>query len=118
QGLVDGESRLTPIQHWFFDTDIPQRQHWNQALLLEPTVRFEPQRLQQALLAVIEQHDALRLRFTETDDAWQATHQALTNEDVLWQFSVDSLDRCEALFADAQRSLNLQNGPFLRAVLV
>ncbi|WP_130901319.1 non-ribosomal peptide synthetase [Pseudomonas sp. Sample_11] len=118
QGLVDGESRLTPIQHWFFDTDIPQRQHWNQALLLEPTVRLEPQRLQQALLAVIEQHDALRLRFIETDDAWQATHQVLTNEDVLWQFSVDSLDRCEALFADAQRSLSLQNGPLLRAVLV
>ncbi|WP_130903346.1 non-ribosomal peptide synthetase [Pseudomonas sp. Sample_23] len=118
QGLVDGESRLTPIQRWFFDTDIPQRQHWNQALLLEPTVRLEPQRLQQALLAVTEQHDALRLRFTETDDAWQATHQVLSSDDLLWQFNVDSLDRCEALFADAQRSLHLHNGPLLRAVLV
>ncbi|HWH90152.1 MAG TPA: non-ribosomal peptide synthetase [Pseudomonas sp.] len=118
QGLLVGESGLTPIQHWFFDTEIPQRQHWNQALLLEPTVALEPRRLQQALRAVIAQHDALRLRFSEVNEAWQATHQALTDEDVLWQFSVDSIEQCEALFADAQRSLHLQNGPLLRAVLV
>ncbi|MGP6419790.1 non-ribosomal peptide synthetase [Pseudomonas putida] len=118
QGLVLGESAMTPIQHWFFDTEIPERQHWNQALLLEPSVALEPHRLEQALLAVIEQHDALRLRFTQVNDQWQATHQPVSDAEVLWQVRVTAMDQCAALFADAQRSLDLQNGPLLRALLV
>ncbi|WP_085715279.1 non-ribosomal peptide synthetase [Pseudomonas sp. B28(2017)] len=118
QGLIVGESRLTPIQHWFFDTDIPQRQHWNQALLLQPTVALEPHRLEQALLAVIEQHDALRLRFSRVAGQWQALHQPISDAPVLWQVRVASMDKCAALFADAQRSLDLEEGPLLRVLLV
>jgi aryl carrier-like protein len=36
QGLLTGPSGMTPIQHWFFDSEIPARQHWNQALVLAP----------------------------------------------------------------------------------
>ncbi|WP_223530286.1 non-ribosomal peptide synthetase [Pseudomonas sp. GL-R-19] len=118
QGLIMGQSRLTPIQHWFFDTDIPQRQHWNQALLLQPTVTLEPHRLEQALLAVIEQHDALRLRFSRVAGQWQALHQPISDAPVLWQVHVSSMDKCAALFADAQRSLDLEEGPLLRVLLV
>ena len=118
QGALAGESRLTPIQHWFFDTDIPQRQHWNQALLLEPTVTLEPHRLEQALLAVIEQHDALRLRFTEANGTWTARHQPSSEAPVLWQARVSSMDQGIALYAEAQRSLDLAHGPLLRALLV
>ncbi|KPU61153.1 D-alanine--poly(phosphoribitol) ligase, subunit 1 [Pseudomonas fluorescens] len=118
QGLIVGDSRLTPIQHWFFDTDIPQRQHWNQALLLQPTVALEPHRLEQALLAVIEQHDALRLRFSRVAGQWQALHQPISDAPVLWQVRVASMDKCAALFADAQRSLDLEEGPLLRVLLV
>ncbi|WP_408597965.1 non-ribosomal peptide synthetase [Pseudomonas sp. PLMAX] len=118
QGLISGESRLTPIQHWFFDTAIPQRQHWNQALLLQPSVTLEPHRLEQALLAVIEQHDALRLRFSQVGSQWQARHQAMSDVPVLWQVRVTSMDQCAALFADAQRSLDLAEGPMLRVLLV
>ncbi|WP_212625269.1 non-ribosomal peptide synthetase [Pseudomonas sp. PP3] len=118
QGLLSGESHLTPIQHWFFDTDIPQRQHWNQALLLQPTAPLEPHRLEQALLAVIEQHDALRLRFSNVAGQWHAEHQAISDAPELWQVRVPSMDKCAALFADAQRSLDLAEGPLMRVLLV
>ncbi len=118
QGLLSGESALTPIQHWFFDRTIPQRQHWNQAVLLQPQVALEPHRLEQALLAVVEQHDALRLGFKHTDGRWRAQYQALTEAALLWQVRVPALDDCAALFADAQRSLDLQYGPLIRVVLV
>jgi amino acid adenylation domain-containing protein/non-ribosomal peptide synthase protein (TIGR01720 family) len=117
QGLLSGESALTPIQHWFFDSAIPERQHWNQALLLEPTQTLNAQHLEQALLAVLEQHDALRLRFTEEQGAWRAEHQPLSDAPLLWQVRVPSLAHCTELFADAQRSLDLEQGPLLRAVL-
>ncbi|HCS45472.1 MAG TPA: hypothetical protein DIW52_22035, partial [Pseudomonas sp.] len=118
QGPVTGGAPLTPIQHWFFDTDIPQRQHWNQALLLEPTVTLEPHALEAALLAVIEQHDALRLRFAEVAGQWTAEHQAVSDAAVLWQVRVPSMDKCSALYADAQRSFGLEQGPLVRALLV
>ncbi|MHC8406480.1 non-ribosomal peptide synthetase [Pseudomonas sp. TMB3-21] len=118
QGLLSGESRLTPIQHWFFDTEIAQRQHWNQALLLAPTLTLEPHRLEQALLAVIEQHDALRLRFEQSAGEWKARHQAICDAPVLWQVQVAAMDKCTALFADAHRSLDLEHGPLMRVLLV
>jgi len=114
QGPVSGAAQLTPIQHWFFDAEIPQRQHWNQAVLLQPTEQLDPVRLEQALRLLLVQHDALRLRFTLSGGAWQAEHAPLEQCAVLWRAEAASAE----LFADAQRSLTLERGPLLRAVLV
>ncbi|MBW1248004.1 non-ribosomal peptide synthetase [Pseudomonas tolaasii] len=118
QGVLTGPSGLTPIQHWFFDTDIPNRQHWNQALLLKPLQLLDPHRLEQALLAVLEHHDALRLSFTPRDAQWHAEHLAVPHGGVLMQAQVRDMDQCTALFTDTQRSLDLAHGPLLRALLV
>ncbi|NWD27562.1 non-ribosomal peptide synthetase [Pseudomonas yamanorum] len=118
QGVLTGASGLTPIQHWFFDTGIPERQHWNQALLLEPAQPLEPHRLEQALLAVLEHHDALRLSFTQRDAQWHAEHLAVPEGGLLLQAQVADMEQCSALFTDTQRSLNLAHGPLLRALLV
>ena len=118
QGLLTGRSGLTPIQHWFFDTDIPARQHWNQALVLKPLQLLDPHRLEQALLAVLEHHDALRLSFTQRDAHWHAEHLAVPEGGVLMQAQVRDMQQCTALFTDTQRSLDLEHGPLLRALLV
>jgi len=118
QGVLTGTSGLTPIQHWFFDTEIPQRQHWNQALVLKPLQLLVPHRLEQALLAVLEHHDALRLSFSQRDAHWHAEHLAVPQGGVLMQAQVRDIAQCTALFTDTQRSLDLQHGPLLRALLV
>ncbi|NMZ05627.1 non-ribosomal peptide synthetase [Pseudomonas proteolytica] len=118
QGVLTGPSGMTPIQHWFFDSPIPARHHWNQALLLAPVQALDPRRLEQALLAVLEHHDALRLSFTQRDAQWHAEHLAVPEGGVLWLAQVTDMQQCEALFADAQRSLELEHGPLLRALLV
>ncbi|MBT1263221.1 non-ribosomal peptide synthetase [Pseudomonas sp. VS40] len=118
QGVLTGPSGLTPIQHWFFDTEIPQRQHWNQALVLKPLQLLEPHRLEQALLAVLEHHDALRLSFSRRDAHWHAEHLAVPRGGVLMQAQVRDMAHCTALFTDTQRSLDLEHGPLLRALLV
>ncbi|MBT9300751.1 non-ribosomal peptide synthetase [Pseudomonas sp. TAE6080] len=118
QGVLTGPTGMTPIQHWFFDSDIPARQHWNQALLLAPVQALDPHRLEQALLAVLEHHDALRLSFTQRDAQWNAEHLAVPEGGVLWLAQVTDMQQCEALFVDAQRSLDLEHGPLLRALLV
>ncbi|HEX8592566.1 MAG TPA: non-ribosomal peptide synthetase [Pseudomonas sp.] len=114
QGPILGAAQLTPIQHWFFASDIPQPQHWNQSLLLQPTETLDPARLEQALREVLVQHDALRLRFKHDAGHWSAEHASMEQCAVLWKAERASPE----LFADAQRSLNLEQGPLLRAVLV
>ncbi|WP_179178636.1 non-ribosomal peptide synthetase [Pseudomonas sivasensis] len=118
QGVLTGSSGLTPIQHWFFDTDVPARQHWNQALVLKPLQLLEPHRLEQALLAVLEHHDALRLSFTRRNAQWHAEHLTVPQGGVLMQAQVRDMAQCTALFTDTQRSLDLERGPLLRALLV
>ncbi|KAB0494812.1 amino acid adenylation domain-containing protein [Pseudomonas vancouverensis] len=119
QGPVRGEVLLTPIQHGFFDQAIETRHHWNQSLLLELREPLDNACLQQALAALLDHHDALRLRFHQVDGRWQqAQAEQWTSADLLWQrqaAGVDELlDQCNA----AQASLNLQEGPLLRALLV
>lgn len=118
QGLLEGESGLTPIQHWFLQTPVPERQHWNQAVVLKPTAALDPQVLEQALATVLEHHDALRLSFHEQAGIWRAEYRPVSDRPLLALANVASLEECSALYAEAQRSLDLRNGPLLRALLV
>ncbi|MDT7718309.1 MAG: hypothetical protein QOH09_4301, partial [Pseudonocardiales bacterium] len=63
QGPVTGALPLTPIQHWFFESDPLRPEHFNQALEFELAEGIEEGALRSALAAVIEHHDALRMRF-------------------------------------------------------
>ncbi|VVN37189.1 Linear gramicidin synthase subunit B [Pseudomonas fluorescens] len=119
QGPVRGEVLLTPIQHWFFEQAIEARDHWNQSVLLELREPLDSACLQQALAKLLEHHDGLRLRFREVNGVWQqAQAEQCNSAEVLWQRQAstaeDLLDHCNA----AQASLNLQDGPLLRGLLV
>nr|BFD43331.1 non-ribosomal peptide synthetase [Pseudomonas sp. FFPRI_1] len=128
QGPVRGQMPLLPIQQWFFDTPVPERHHWNQSVLLKPLKPLSAEALQQGLQALLEHHDGLRLKFAEEDAAWVATYApqgqvtaaplAATQADaLLWLADDATEDSLQALCDTAQRSLDLQQGPLLRAVL-
>ncbi|WP_297835459.1 non-ribosomal peptide synthetase, partial [Pseudomonas sp.] len=112
---VSGACLLTPIQRWFFDEPIPLRDHWNQALLLQPSTPLNAKWVEQALAAIVEHHDALRLSFANG----AAQHQPIATISDLFQHSkaADSAALSQLCNA-AQASLNLEHGPLLRAVLV
>jgi len=117
QRPAEGPALLTPVQRQFFDTPMPRRHHWNQALLLVPRQPLQAQQLEQALAQVVAQHDALRLRFTQADGQWQQAH-APQAAPVLWQRQAASDEALAAVCDEAQRSLSLDQGPLLAAVLV
>ncbi|AXA24574.1 non-ribosomal peptide synthetase [Pseudomonas putida] len=119
QGPLTGEMPLLPIQQAFFDTDIPERHHWNQSVLLKPAQPLHAGYLEQALQALVAHHDALRLSFTESETGWQAHYRPLGEQptELLWQRTLNAADELEALAESAQRSLSLGDGPLLRAVL-
>ncbi|VVP79795.1 D-alanine--poly(phosphoribitol) ligase subunit 1 [Pseudomonas fluorescens] len=118
QGPVTGALALLPIQQAFLDSAVPTRHHWNQSVVLSPRETLRGDVLEQALSALVCQHDALRLRFFEHDGIWQAVHGSPDEQPaMLWQVDLDTAEQWLALADRAQASLDLQHGPLLRAVL-
>ncbi len=109
---------LTPIQRYFFEAHPEGPAHWNQAVLLRAAMPLRADLVRQALHALIQRHDALRLRFTRTDGGWQ---QHRGEEGDLSFASLDLRGRRdwrEAMEAEAnrlQRSLDLASGRLLTA---
>ncbi|MFV3291893.1 non-ribosomal peptide synthase/polyketide synthase [Pseudomonas sp. NY11955] len=116
QGAVTGVLPLTPVQHWFFEQSLAQPHHWNQSVLLAAEQAIDPQHLQAALQAVLQQHDALRLGFDQVAGSWQGSFNSVVPQDVLWERAFASLDELQREAAQAQRSFTL-NGPLVRALL-
>ncbi|SCY81973.1 non-ribosomal peptide synthase domain TIGR01720, partial [Nitrosospira sp. Nl5] len=114
-----GTMPLLPIQVEFFEQDIPVRHHWNQAALLKSRQPLHPGSLAQALEAVVHHHDALRFRYIkQVDGSWQQISGELVTRNLLWARKAASAEQLEALCNEAQRSLNLTEGPLLRGLLI
>jgi amino acid adenylation domain-containing protein/non-ribosomal peptide synthase protein (TIGR01720 family) len=118
QGLAVGTVALAPVQQWFFEQSIPERQHWNQSLLLVPREALNVEALEHALKQLLTQHDSLRLRYQQTASGWQQAYAAPTTDSVLWQRQAQSVEELNALCDEAQRGLNLQKGPLIRALFI
>ena len=121
QGPVTGTAPLTPIQRWFFDQPVPARHHWNQSLLLVPRAPLDAGLLQRAAAAVVNHHDALRLRFARgADGAWTQAHAPADEAVELQRIDLSALpagEREEALerhATEVQASLDLAAGPIVR----
>ncbi|WP_085656286.1 non-ribosomal peptide synthetase [Pseudomonas sp. B11(2017)] len=120
QRPASGATALLPIHQWFFAQPIPDRHHWNQSVMLKARQPLDGQVLEQALQALVAHHDSLRLAFTEQADAWSAQYrsaEALAGEAILIPAEVADLAALEALGNQAQRSLTLNGGSLIRAVL-
>ncbi|MES2259415.1 MAG: amino acid adenylation domain-containing protein [Pseudomonadota bacterium] len=122
QAAAQGEAILLPMQAGFLARDMADRNHWNQSVLLHGRAPLDGAALQSALGALLERHDALRLRFTRQPDGnWTqayAPFEAAMVELVLWRrIAADAAD-IETLCQAAQRSLDIGAGPLLRAVLI
>ncbi|WP_353931426.1 non-ribosomal peptide synthase/polyketide synthase [Okeanomitos corallinicola TIOX110] len=74
QVTVSGNFLLTPIQKWFLEQNRPETHHFNQAFLLTVPAEIDRNKIEKTWQEIINHHDALRLRFTETENQWKATH--------------------------------------------
>ncbi len=118
---VTGPVPLTAIQRWFFHRMHGEIHHFNQAVLLKSRRRADPDALRDALRAIHNHHDALRMTFSVSDGEVRQL-----NRDVDHPFSFEQIDftsetdPTSALTASAsrvQQSLDLECGPLMKAVL-
>jgi amino acid adenylation domain-containing protein/non-ribosomal peptide synthase protein (TIGR01720 family) len=124
---TSGEVPLLPFQSEFFAMDMPNRHHWNQAVLLHSKRALDIDVLSQAIVALVQQHDGLRLNYSEQNDgSWLQSYADLSSNELsknelselLWLRQANNTDEVEALCNEAQRSLDISNGPLLRALAI
>ncbi len=123
QGIVTGAVPLTPVQTRFFNLELPDPHHYNQAKLLKLRQPLDSQCLKQALESLLRHHDALRLHFFRTRETWEQISSEPEAEAPFEHIAIAGCDDREVavrLNAEADRlhrSLNLQAGPLIRVAL-
>ncbi|MDF0751852.1 condensation domain-containing protein, partial [Marinobacter sp. 71-i] len=116
---AEGTVPLTPIQAHFFEQPLPDPSHWNQAVLLEVTEPLDEDHLRQAVQALIDRHDVLRLGFQQgSDETWHGLYRPTESADRLMRVvTLDDRDQVTFACEDIQRGFDLQHGP-LAAILL
>ncbi|HEX5603836.1 MAG TPA: amino acid adenylation domain-containing protein, partial [Pyrinomonadaceae bacterium] len=123
QEAVTGRVVLTPVQARFFEVTKHEPRHYNQAVLLEVHGKADAPVFAKAIEKLLLHHDALRLRFVDGQDGWQATIAAPEHDapfEVVDLSTLDEAEQSRAVETNAARlhaSLNLQEGPLMRVAL-
>jgi len=126
QGELTGPVELTPIQHWFFEQELAEPNHFNMSVIVSIEQGLNVDALRNALAAVLRHHDALRMRYEKLSDAtwrqWYApideVEPALEVVDLSPVGETELRHAIEAVAAGSQRTLNLQQGPIFKAVYI
>ncbi|MFE6410059.1 non-ribosomal peptide synthase/polyketide synthase [Streptomyces sp. NPDC057837] len=116
QGPVVGDVPLTPVQHWLFDALTGDPARFTQAVSFEVAPGTDETLLRAALAAVLQQHDALRMRYEPAGDGrWR---QLGTPPGTAPHLEVHRAAREPAAVAAALCSgFDLTGGPLLKAAL-
>ncbi|AOS64070.1 non-ribosomal peptide synthetase [Actinoalloteichus hymeniacidonis] len=83
QGAVSGTVPLTPIQRWFFEIRDTNPDRFNQTVRVELAGSVNRQALRAAMQAVLDKHDALRMRFERVDGRWRQYNAVVEETEVL-----------------------------------
>ncbi|WP_342552941.1 amino acid adenylation domain-containing protein [Paenibacillus sp. FSL R7-0652] len=123
QGEITGETVLTPIQHWFFESAFADQHHFNQSVMLYRKEGFSEETVCQVLQKLAEHHDALRMVFCKTEQGFIVRNRAVQEGEL---FTLDVFDlqdadntsqAVEEKAANIQAGIDLENGPLVKAGL-
>ncbi|PUA36864.1 non-ribosomal peptide synthetase, partial [Paenibacillus elgii] len=123
QGEVSGDVSLTPIQHWFFETQFAEPHHFNQSVMLHRRDGFDEAAIRKVLQKLVEHHDALRVVFHKSENGYTAWNRAIGEGELYGLEVVDlkgieeSAQEVEAKANEIQSSIELEAGPFVKAGL-
>ncbi len=124
QAPVSGRVELTPIQRWFFDQNFAEPHHYNQSVFFEVKQQLDPGALKAATAHLQRHHDALRTRYRIMESG---PEQFIPEGELAAPFELVDLSRVsdheltraiEQCTAEGQRSLDLEQGPLFRVMLL
>lgn len=122
---VSGKVLLTPIQKWFFNQQLSDRNHWNQSALFRSQLALDPVLLEKALDKITERHDILRAVYEFDGGKVHQRNRSLDEGQrfALSQFSCNKTEKaglreeidahCEKL----HKAIDIETGPLLQCGL-
>jgi amino acid adenylation domain-containing protein/non-ribosomal peptide synthase protein (TIGR01720 family) len=116
QKEVAGEVELTPIQYYFFETEtIPNKNHYNQSVLLKSKEELEPSVLERSIASLVKHHDALRMVYKQTNTSWEQSNEDALNAHYKISFydlrdESDQLAALNKLGNELQASFDISSG--------
>ncbi|MDW3192771.1 MAG: amino acid adenylation domain-containing protein [Cytophagales bacterium] len=123
QGEIKGELPLTPIQSTFFEWELEDPHHFNQAVMIQLPEGIDAEALNKMFGHLQRHHDALRMVFEGTESGVRQINQGYDSPTVIdiHDFSGQSSEHWRTILDDqiheAQSSLNLGQGPLMRLSL-
>ncbi|WP_412080833.1 non-ribosomal peptide synthase/polyketide synthase [Streptomyces sp. SCL15-4] len=116
QGPVTGETPLTPVQHWLLSTLTGDPAHFSQTVSYELAADPDETLLRAALAAVLEHHDALRMRYERTPEGrWRQYGTAPGDREA--HLEVHHGADPDTVAGALGAGFDLAGGPLLRAAL-
>lgn len=122
QEMLTGDVPLTPIQCWFFEQELADLHHFNQAVLFETPVGLDPALLGSAVEHLLHHHDALRLRYQRDADGWRQFYESSPGPVPFASVDLRAMPdayvraRVEQTAAEAQGTLDVGKGPIASVV--
>jgi amino acid adenylation domain-containing protein/non-ribosomal peptide synthase protein (TIGR01720 family) len=121
-GPSEGSLPLMPIQHWFFEQELTDAHHFNQALMLEVNPALSIKTISSAIEYLFEIHDALRMRFKKLSDGWEEYYSSSKSDVPFSYIDLKAIpldlqrERIEQSSSEFQKSLDLVLGPIGQVV--
>jgi non-ribosomal peptide synthase protein (TIGR01720 family) len=122
QGPVSGQVPLLPFQRQFFEWQLARPEHFNQSVLLELKAGVATEVLEKAVGGLLQQHDALRMRYRRGDEGWEQWCELETAAGIYQRQDLSAVEGSEQQQAleeaaeQAQSSLDMEAGRLLQAV--
>ena len=125
---MEGEVELTPIQERFFEEEMINRNHYNQSVMLTSRRGIDVEALTKAVGKLVEQHDALRMRYhREEDGRWHQENGHLEEVEVREVVEVvevrgkskeERSKEIEEVAEEAQKRLEIEKGRVVKVVVM
>lgn len=117
--VVQGIVKLTPIQKWFFEMDMHNKNHYNQSILLKFDQEIDEDRLQSAFHRLIHHHDALRMMFEYKPDgiiqsygSWEQKCHILSK--IEFGIREPTMEEVLKQFSQLQEKMNIESGQMIQ----
>ena len=108
---VTDELYLGPIQHWFFQQDSENVNHYNQSVMIEYTNAVDIEKLKNAFKIVYEHHNLSRLGFEKMENnTWKPKY--ISDNTPPWNYFLNQDNaQQQQICKKLQGSLNIEKGP-------
>lgn len=123
QGLISGETDITPIQGWFLSQRFANPDYYHQSVMLEFKDPVHVPAMEKTLKRLIEHHDGLRLNFDAAGKRFYFNNDLLDipfkiqREDLSPLSQADRLKAIEEHSRRLKESFNIQDGFMMKVLL-